>query len=171
LPERQELSQKRWSSLQILHSKNQSAINAMERLPLFLRAKGAFMKTIRPLELEALLEADNPVELIDIRVLEKFENVHVAGAHWVPLQEFTPADLVGTRELPLSEPLYLISDDGGLAQLTAENLERENYDNVVVIEGGMKAWQRDGLPVVRNNTYADWVAEHRERIGALGLMA
>ena len=88
------------------------------------------MKTIRPLELEALLEADKPVEIIDIRSIEGFEKVHIAGAHWLPLQELTPADLVAMRELPLSEPLYLISDRGGLAQFTAEDLERENYDNI-----------------------------------------
>ena len=129
------------------------------------------MKTIRPLELEALLEADKPVEIIDIRPIEDFEKMHIAGAHWLPLQELTPADLVAMRELPLSEPLYLISDRGGLAQFTAEDLERENYDNIFVVEGGMKAWQRDGLPVVQNHTVADWIAERRERIGALGLLA
>jgi len=127
------------------------------------------MKTIQPIELEALLEADKPVEIIDIRPIADFESVHIAGAHWLPVQAMTPADLVATRELPLTEPLYLISDRGGLAQFTAEDLERENYDNIVVVEGGMKAWQQDDLPVVRNRTLGDWLAEHRERIAATGL--
>src|SRR5664279_3845839 len=121
------------------------------------------MKAIHPLELEALLEADKPVEIIDIRPIEDFEKVHIAGAHWFPVGKLTSADLVATRELPLSEPLYLISDRGGLAQFAAQDLERENYDNIVVIEGGMKAWERDGLPVVRNHTVWDWIAERRAR--------
>ena len=129
------------------------------------------MKTIHPLELEALLETDKPVEIIDIRPIEDFEQVHIAGAHWFPVGELTPADLVATRELPLSEPLYLISDRGGLAQFAAEGLERENYDNTIVMEGGMKAWERDGLPVVRNQTVWDWIAARRARMVDMGLGA
>jgi rhodanese-related sulfurtransferase len=129
------------------------------------------MKTIDPLELETLLEADKPVEIIDIRPIDEFERVHIEGAHWLPLQAFTPAELVATRELPLTEPLYLVSDRGGLAQFTADDLEREHYDNVFVVEGGMNSWLRDDLPVVRNHTLGDWLEEHRERIAGMGLGA
>lgn len=69
------------------------------------------------------------------------------------------------RELPLTEPLYLVSDRGGLAQFKAEDLERENYDGIVVVKGGMQAWQQDGLPVVRNRPLGDWLAEHAPRSG------
>jgi rhodanese-related sulfurtransferase len=42
------------------------------------------MKTIHPLELVALIEADKPVEIIDIRPCEEFEKVHIEGARSFP---------------------------------------------------------------------------------------
>ena len=113
------------------------------------------MKTIRPLELEALLEADKPVEIIDIRPLEEFERVHIDGAHSLPSAQLSVETLLCSRELLPSEPLYLVSESGALAQLTACDLDRQGLDNVVIVSGGMHVWLRDSLPVVRHRTISD----------------
>lgn len=39
------------------------------------------MKTIHPLELEAKIEANEPVEIVDLRPRGQFEKRHVPGAH------------------------------------------------------------------------------------------
>jgi rhodanese-related sulfurtransferase len=124
------------------------------------------MKTIHPLKLEALLEASQPVEIVDIRPRAEFEKVHIEGAHSMPSAEISAEKLVYTRELLQTEPLYLVSESGALAQLQACDLERQGLDNVVIVSGGMLRWQSDGLPVVRRHTVADWLAERRERICA-----
>jgi rhodanese-related sulfurtransferase len=94
------------------------------------------MKTIHPLKLEALLEASQPVEIVDIRPRAEFEKVHIEGAHSIPSAEISPETLVCTRELLQTEPLYLVSESGALAQLQACDLERQGLDNVVVVSGG-----------------------------------
>jgi rhodanese-related sulfurtransferase len=132
------------------------------------------MKTIRPLELEALLEADKPVEIIDIRPIEDFEKVHIEGAHSVPSAELSTETVLRSRELLPTEPLYLVSESGALAQLSACELERQGLDNPVIVSGGMDAWQSDGLPVLRHRSaddwLADWLADRREGIAALSLV-
>ena len=105
------------------------------------------MKTIHPLKLEALLEASQPVEIVDIRPRAEFEKVHIEGAHSVPSAEISAETLVCTRELLQTEPLYLVSESGALAQLQACDLERQGLDNVVIVSGGMGRWQSDGLPL------------------------
>ncbi|HEX7517420.1 MAG TPA: hypothetical protein VF345_09060 [Chthoniobacterales bacterium] len=80
--------------------------------------------------------------------------------------EISAEKLVCTRELLLTEPLYLVSESGALAQLQACDLERQGLDNIVIVAGGMHAYQGDGLPVVRHRPVADWLAERRERICA-----
>src|SRR5450755_1797010 len=122
------------------------------------------MKTIHPLKLEALLEASQPVEIVDIRPRAEFEKVHIEGAHSMPSAEISAEKLVYTRELLQTEPLYLVSESGALAQLQACDLERQGLGNVVIVGGGMRAWQSDGLPVVRHRPVSDWLAERRERI-------
>ena len=124
------------------------------------------MKTIHPLTLEALLEASQPVEIVDIRPRAEFEKVHIEGAHSIPSAEISAEKLVCTRELLQTEPLYLVSESGALAQLQACDLERQGLDNVVIVSGGMRRWQSDGLPVVRRRPVTDWLAERRERICA-----
>lgn len=124
------------------------------------------MKTIRPLTLEALLEASQPVEIVDIRPRAEFEKVHIEGAHSIPSAEISAETLVCGRELLQTEPIYLVSESGALAQLQACDLERQGMDNVVIVSGGMGRWQSDGLPVVRRRPVTDWLAEGRERICA-----
>jgi rhodanese-related sulfurtransferase len=124
------------------------------------------MKMIHPLTLEAMLEASQPVEILDIRPRAEFEKVHFEGAHSVPSAEISAETLVCTRELLQTEPLYLVSESGALAQLQACDLERQGMDNVVIVSGGMGRWQRDGLPVVRRRPVTDWLAEQRDQICA-----
>jgi rhodanese-related sulfurtransferase len=112
------------------------------------------MKTIYPLELEALRENNQPVEILDIRPRNEFQNAHIEGAHSLPLAEVSPETVLLKRELVATEPLYLVSQRGALAQLSACELERQGLDNLVVVAGGMHAWQHDGLPVVASAS--DW---------------
>ena len=124
------------------------------------------MKTIHPLRLEALREASQPVEIVDIRPRAEFETVHIEGAHSIPSAEISAETLVCTRELLQTEPIYLVSESGALAQLQACDLERQGLDNVIIVSGGMRRWQSDRLPVVERCPVADWLADRRERIRA-----
>ena len=122
------------------------------------------MKTIQPLELEALLETSQPIEILDIRPRAEFEKIRIKGAHSMPSAEICAGTLVGARQLLTTEPLYLVSESGTLARLQARALERQGMDNLFVVDGGMQAWQSSSLPVVRRRPVADWLAEQRLRI-------
>jgi rhodanese-related sulfurtransferase len=95
--------------------------------------QGVLMKTIHPLELEGMLES---VEILDIRPHLDFNKMHIEGAHSLPSSEVSAETLLCTRQLP-TEPLYLVSESGALAQLQAYELERQGLDNVVVVASGM----------------------------------
>jgi rhodanese-related sulfurtransferase len=124
------------------------------------------MKTIHPLKLEAMLEASQPVEIVDIRPRAELEKIHIEGAHSIPSAEISAETLVCRRALLQTEPLYLVSESGALAQLQACDLERQGMDNVVIVSGGMRLWKCDGLPVVRHAPMTDSLAEQRERVCA-----
>jgi len=124
------------------------------------------VKTIHPLKLDALLKASQPVEIVDIRSRAEFEKVHIEGAHSIPSAEISAEKLVCARELLQTEPLYLVSESGALAQLQACDLERQGLDNVVIVSGGMRRWQSDGLPVVWHHPLADRFEERCDRMCA-----
>jgi len=126
------------------------------------------MKTIHPLDLEAKIEANETVEILDLRSRPQFEKRHVRGAHSLPFDEFDIASLLDCRELPVTEPLYLISRKGGHARLVSDAMEDCGLDNLVIVEGGMENWEQSGLPVYRND-FGAWVHEHRNRLFSTGM--
>lgn len=126
------------------------------------------MKTIHPLELEAKIEANEAVEIVDVRPRCQFEKRHVPGAYSIPFNKFDPETLVHSRELALPEPLYVISERGEHAQIVAENMDSRGLDNLVVVEGGMRAWDRNGLPIDRSQGVTSWMAEHHKKMVDVG---
>ena len=126
------------------------------------------MRTIHPLDLEAKIDANETIEILDLRPRPQFEKRHIRGAHSLPYDEFDTASLCHCRELPLSEPLYVISRKGGHARLAADAMEDFGLDNLIVVEGGMESWERNGLPVVRHD-FGTWMHAHRNQMFSTGM--
>ena len=126
------------------------------------------MKTIHPLDLEAKIQANETIEILDLRPRPQFEKRHIHGAHSLPFEEFNTASLLHCRELPLTEPLYLISQKGGHARLAADAMEDCGLDSLIVVEGGIENWEQNGLPVERHDL-GSWLHEHRNRIFSTGM--
>lgn len=109
------------------------------------------MKSISPIQLEAMIESGRPVELIDVRTPEAFSKLHAKGARSVPLREFAPTSFLRTRQRPRGEPVYMMSRNETLARLAAEELGMAGFDQAVIVRGGVEAWSGTGLPVARKN--------------------
>jgi peptidoglycan/xylan/chitin deacetylase (PgdA/CDA1 family)/rhodanese-related sulfurtransferase len=106
------------------------------------------MKTITPFELQKLIDRGD-VELIDVRPKKDFEKVHALTARSIPLSTFEPHSVLANRQLDRHAPLYLICRRKTLATLAACGLAGAGLDEAVVVEGGLEAWEEQGLPVVR----------------------
>jgi len=93
---------------------------------------------------DALVEAPEAV-VVDVGTSRHFADGHLPGARWVPygwLEDRIPAIA------PSRESIVVVTDQGGLhAGYAAENLVALGYPNVWVLEGGVAAWSKVGLPV------------------------
>lgn len=103
------------------------------------------MKTITPLELKDLLDADAGRALIDVRTRLEFAEVHVPRAVNEPLDRLQPGAL-GLRK---DEPVYLLCRSGKRAEAAAEKFAKDGFADPVVVEGGTLAWIDADLPVKR----------------------
>jgi rhodanese-related sulfurtransferase len=107
------------------------------------------MKTMDCSTLEMLIENREPLDLIDIRPKDEFRAVHIPGARSVPFAQLaTPKGF--RRFRPTIESVYVISDDRAKASLATGILRACGHMNVIVVEGGMKAWMSQGLPTSKN---------------------
>ncbi|MEY4530236.1 MAG: hypothetical protein RLZZ156_957 [Deinococcota bacterium] len=95
---------------------------------------------ITPLEADARLKSG--AVLIDVREQNEWDAVRVPNATLIPLSEFQ------TRytEMPKEKEIVLICA-GGVRSAQAAQFAAQNGYTVVNLEGGIKAWMADGLPV------------------------
>jgi glyoxylase-like metal-dependent hydrolase (beta-lactamase superfamily II) len=92
--------------------------------------------------LHALMRGPGGVAIVDVRSPLEFESEHIEGAVNVPL------DLLDTRVEEFGEgaDLVVVCRTGVRATIAAETLGRAGR-RARVLEGGMLAWRREGLPV------------------------
>ncbi len=90
--------------------------------------------------------------ILDVRTPAEYRQGHAAGARSMPLDQMDPLrlpELIGKSGAGRDETLYLTCHSGARAQQAAERLQEAGYCNLAVIEGGTRAWEQAGLPMVR----------------------
>jgi len=93
-----------------------------------------------------LLAEDASVRILDVRTAGEFEGAHIAGSYNVPL------DLLGEHAQDVrmaSGPVVLVCQSGARAARAEQLLRAAGLANVHVLEGGIKDWMEQGMPVRR----------------------
>jgi rhodanese-related sulfurtransferase len=84
--------------------------------------------------------------LLDVREADEWEAGHAPGAKWVRL-----AELEGARfQLPINRRIVCVCRSGGRSARATAELIQMGFD-AVNMEGGMRAWEARGLPVVKDD--------------------
>jgi uncharacterized membrane protein YdjX (TVP38/TMEM64 family)/rhodanese-related sulfurtransferase len=95
---------------------------------------------IQPDQLREMLEDDRPVEILDVRSPEKFEGPlgHIDGARNIPVGELEQRleELDGWRE----RRVVTVGRTDRRSTTAARILQREGFEEVAVLAGGMEAW-------------------------------
>jgi rhodanese-related sulfurtransferase len=108
------------------------------------------------------METENAA-LIDVRGFDEFAAGHAAGATCIPLPDLERR----CAEIPTDKPVFVICQSGGRSQMAADRLRALGFDNIVDTEGGMNAWAKAGLPVVRQSGVIPLERQVRGAAGAL----
>lgn len=85
--------------------------------------------------------------LLDVRTPAEFEEAHIAGSVLHPLGELTPEEV---KKLSLGKnSCVVICRSGNRARQAAQKLCQHGISGVQVLEGGVLAWEKAGLPLNR----------------------
>jgi phage shock protein E len=96
-------------------------------------------------KLKRLLNEAGSVTLIDARTAEEFAEGHVPGAINVAIVDLAEFAESGGDD---SEGLVVtMCGSAGRGQKAAEILLSHGLENILVLQGGLKAWKDAGLPV------------------------
>lgn len=96
-------------------------------------------------ELERLLKEDNTVTLLDARTAEEYDEGHVPGAINVPIAALS--EFANDRGKSNDGVIVTMCGSTGRGEKAAAALASHGLENVLVLEGGLKAWRDAGLPV------------------------
>ncbi len=96
-------------------------------------------------DLERLLSKDSTVMLVDARTAEEFDEGHVPGAVNVPIADLT--EFAASRGKTDDGLVVTMCGSTGRGEKAAEILRSHGVENVRVLQGGLKAWREEGLPV------------------------
>ncbi|HEX5790609.1 MAG TPA: rhodanese-like domain-containing protein [Luteolibacter sp.] len=98
---------------------------------------------------EQLQSAERPV-LIDVRTPAEFAEVHIAGAHSLPLGRLSADQALALLgQAPRGVFVCLSGKRSGQA---CEKLQQIAAGRFATLEGGLETWQRLGLPVEKGAT-------------------
>jgi rhodanese-related sulfurtransferase len=119
----------------------------------------------QPGELDELLKCGAELKILDVRTPAEFESAHIPGSYNLPLDRLPEhrAELQGG-----GAPVVLVCRSGTRARQADTLLREIGLHEVHVLEGGLSAWERGGLPVKRGR--ARWSLERQVRAIAGGLV-
>lgn len=107
----------------------------------FFRAKMQF--TTGPVELSSMIQADEHINIIDVRSPEDFEKSHIPGAVNLPQESWQILEGLSRDRMNV---VYCYSRVCHLAAKAALFFAEYEYP-VMELEGGFEEWHRSGLPV------------------------
>jgi sulfur dioxygenase len=85
------------------------------------------------------------ITLVDVRSAEEFNGPegHIARSRLIPLPELQAR----LGEIPADRPAVILCHSGSRSALATQQLLQAGRQRVANLRGGLRAWQRDGLPI------------------------
>ena len=84
--------------------------------------------------------------VVDVRQPQEWRASHIDGALHIPLTQLSGR----LAQLPLDKTIITVCRSGHRSAIAARTLTHAGHD-VLNLKGGMNAWARTGLPVVKPN--------------------
>ena len=102
------------------------------------------IRQMNPEEVKAKLDGGEQVILVDVREDNEWEKGHIAGAIHLG-KGIIERDI--EERIPDKEKEIILYCGGGFrSALSADNLQRMGYKNVVSMDGGWRRWKELGYP-------------------------
>jgi rhodanese-related sulfurtransferase len=110
------------------------------------KRKAGGAEQVSPQQATNLINHEGGV-VVDVREVDAFQNGHLTAALNLPLSDLQQ----NTNKLNKykSKPIILACNDGQISGKAAVLLKKAGFTKVYALSGGIAAWQKAGLPLVK----------------------
>lgn len=102
---------------------------------------------------------------LDVRTPAEYEDTHIDGSVLLPLGDLAPERV--KELLEGKSGCVVVCRSGGRAKQACEKLVQSGLSNITILEGGVTAWEREGLPVIRGKKTISLERQVRIAAGSL----
>src|SRR5712691_4548273 len=124
---------------------------AMHHSPRFLQIVNDAKSRVREVgvdEVKQKLDRGEKFVLVDVREESEFAKDHLPGA--IHLGKGVIERDVEARVPDLNTPLVLYCGGGFRSAMAADNLQKMGYTSVLSMDGGVRGWREQGLPMSKD---------------------
>ena len=123
---------------------------------------------IQATQLNAEIQSGKRVSLIDVRTPAEYGEVHIPGSQLMPLDRL---DAAAVKSASSDDgQCVLICRSGKRAEQAYQKLHAAGGGNLVILDGGVTAWESAGLPVERGAKAMSLERQVRIAAGSLVLL-
>ncbi|MEO7100825.1 MAG: rhodanese-like domain-containing protein [Luteolibacter sp.] len=123
---------------------------------------------IQAKQLDVDLRSGKRIALFDVRTPAEYGEIHIGGSRLMPLDRLDPEAVKAAAEQ--FEQCVLICGSGKRAEQACQKLAAAGSDKLLVLEGGVTAWDAAGLPVNRGRKAISLERQVRIAAGLLVLV-
>lgn len=110
-------------------------------------ASAQMVKNVSPREAHEYMQTHpGQYTLLDVRTPEEYKEEHIKGAVLLPIAS---SDFLDKIKKSSRDSVYIIYCRSGNRSKTARRIVSKTGRSVLHIDGGIRAWKRAGLPVVK----------------------
>ena len=86
--------------------------------------------------------------ILDVRTEEEHKEVSLMQPHWIiPLAQLNAKKFIQEKKLDGSKTLYILCRSGKRAEIAAKKIRQAGFKNIAIIQGGIIAAEKSGIPV------------------------
>ena len=111
-----------------------------------IRQHASGLKKVSPLEMPQVTR--NGSVILDVSEPGEFKKGHIPNAVNMTLKNMQAG--LGKLEKQKKKTVIVVCQAGNKAQSAAKMLIKNEFENVYVLSGGMMAWRKENLPVVKS---------------------
>ena len=108
--------------------------------------QSASYQTVSPEEFSQIISSQNDVQLLDVRTPAEYAEGHLPGAMLIDIKAGKFAEQAA-QQLHHSHPVAVYCRSGKRSAMAADTLAALGF-KVLNLNGGITAWQEQGLPIV-----------------------